>query len=117
VKRSLPLHKGKMCTEDIFSSCEQKANCHVQESSQRILQRRCEPAEIETVCSKLVRCKLVFSSYLLKYELGFAKIFVEKNHNVIDLLTKNHPDPVHCLGEKLKTSPTGKFAVNPVDAL
>jgi hypothetical protein len=42
---------------------------------------------------------------------------VEKNHNVIDLLTKNQPDPVRRLGEKLKTSPTGKFAVNPANAL
>jgi hypothetical protein len=47
----------------------------------------------------------------------FLKFFVEEKHNVFDLLTKNHPDPVRRLGEKLKTSPTGKFAVNPADAL
>jgi hypothetical protein len=35
------------------------------------------------------------------------------NHNIIDLLTKNQPDPVRRFGEKLKTSPTGKFAANP----
>jgi hypothetical protein len=45
------------------------------------------------------------------------KFFVEKNHIIIDLLTKNQPDPVRRLGEKLKSSPTGKFAVNPEIAL
>jgi hypothetical protein len=39
------------------------------------------------------------------------------NHNIIDLLTKNQPDPVCHFGEKLKSSPTGKFAVNPEIAL
>jgi hypothetical protein len=49
--------------------------------------------------------------------LGSSKNFLEMNHNIIDLLTKNQPDPVRCLGEKLKTSPTGKFAANPEIAL
>jgi hypothetical protein len=40
--------------------------------------------------------------------------FVEMNHYIIDLLTKNHPDPVRRLGENLKSSPTGKFTVHVV---
>jgi hypothetical protein len=32
----------------------------------------------------------------------------------MDLLTKNQPDPVRRLGEKLKSSPTGKFAAHVV---
>jgi hypothetical protein len=39
------------------------------------------------------------------------------NHNIMDILTKNQPNPVRCLGEKLKSSSTGKFAVNPEIAL
>jgi hypothetical protein len=45
------------------------------------------------------------------------KFFVEMNSNIIDLLTKNQPDPVRIFGEKWKSSPTGKFAVNPEIAL
>jgi hypothetical protein len=45
------------------------------------------------------------------------KFFVEMNHNIMDLLTKNQPDPVRRLGEKLKSSSTGKFAANPEIAL
>jgi hypothetical protein len=43
----------------------------------------------------------------------FLKLFLEEKHNIFDLMTKNQPDPVRRLGEKLKTSPTGKFAMNP----
>jgi hypothetical protein len=39
---------------------------------------------------------------------------VEEKHDVFDLLKKNQPDPVHILGEKTKSSPTGKFAVHVV---
>ena len=36
------------------------------------------------------------------------------NHYIIDLLTKNQPDAVRRLGEKLKSSPTGKFIAHVV---
>jgi hypothetical protein len=36
------------------------------------------------------------------------------NLNIVDLLTKNHPDPIRCLGEQLKSSPTGKSAAHVV---
>ena len=39
--------------------------------------------------------------------------FLDMNHNIIILLTKNHPELVCCFAEKLKTSPTRKFAANP----
>jgi hypothetical protein len=39
---------------------------------------------------------------------------VEEKHDVFDLLTKNQLDLVHILGEKKKSSPTGKFAVHAV---
>jgi len=39
---------------------------------------------------------------------------VEDKHDVFDLLTKNHLDPFRIFGEKLKTSPTGKFAMHVV---
>jgi hypothetical protein len=39
---------------------------------------------------------------------------VEEKHDVFDLLTKNQPDPVRILGEKTKSSPTGKFAAHVV---
>ena len=42
------------------------------------------------------------------------KYFLEMNHNIMDLLTKNQSDPVCCLGEKLKSSPTGKLAMHVV---
>jgi hypothetical protein len=38
---------------------------------------------------------------------------VEKKY-VFDLLTKNQPDPFRIFGEKIKTSPTGKFTVHDV---
>jgi len=37
---------------------------------------------------------------------------VDMHHNIIDMLTKIQPDLVILLGEKLKSSPTGKFAAN-----
>jgi hypothetical protein len=39
---------------------------------------------------------------------------VEEKHDVFDLMTKNHPDPLRMFGEKIKTSPTGKFATHVV---
>jgi hypothetical protein len=42
------------------------------------------------------------------------KFGVEKHNITIDLLTKNQPDPVRSLGEKSKSSPTGKFAAHVV---
>jgi hypothetical protein len=39
---------------------------------------------------------------------------VEEKHDVFDLLTKNQPDPFRIFGEKIKTSPTGKFAAHVV---
>jgi hypothetical protein len=45
------------------------------------------------------------------------KLFVEMNNYIIDFLTKTQPDPVLHLGEKLKSSPTGKFVANPEIAL
>jgi hypothetical protein len=37
--------------------------------------------------------------------------------NFIDLMTKIHPNPIRIFGEKWKSSPIGKFAVNPEIAL
>jgi hypothetical protein len=37
---------------------------------------------------------------------------VEEKNDVFDLLTKNKPGPFLIFGEKIKTSPTGKFAVH-----
>jgi hypothetical protein len=42
------------------------------------------------------------------------KFGVEKHHITIDLLKKTQPDPVRSLGEKSKSSPTGKFTVHVV---
>jgi hypothetical protein len=42
------------------------------------------------------------------------KCFLEMNYNIMDLLTKDHPNPVCHLGEKLKSSPTGKFVAHVV---
>jgi hypothetical protein len=42
------------------------------------------------------------------------KFGVEEKHGVFDLLTKIQPDPLRIFGEKLKTSPTRKFAVHAV---
>ena len=42
------------------------------------------------------------------------KFGVEKKHITIDLITKNQPDLVRSLGEKLKSSPTGKFIMHVV---
>jgi hypothetical protein len=39
---------------------------------------------------------------------------VEEKHGVFDLLKKIQPDPLHIFGEKIKTSPTGKFAAHVV---
>jgi hypothetical protein len=39
------------------------------------------------------------------------------NHNIMDLLTKNPPNPIRFLGEKLKSSSIGKFVANPEIAL
>jgi hypothetical protein len=39
------------------------------------------------------------------------KFFVEMNHYIIDFMTINQLDPLHRLGENLKSSPTGKFTV------
>jgi hypothetical protein len=38
------------------------------------------------------------------------KLGVEENHDVFYFITKHQPDPVCILGEKTKSSPTGKFA-------
>jgi hypothetical protein len=45
------------------------------------------------------------------------KFVLEMNHNIMDLVTKNPPDPVCRLGEKLKSSSTRKFVVNPEIAI
>jgi hypothetical protein len=47
----------------------------------------------------------------------FLKKELVMNHNIDDFLTKKKPDPVCHLGEKLKTSPTRKFAANTEIAL
>jgi hypothetical protein len=42
------------------------------------------------------------------------KFGVEEENGVFDLLTKLQPDPLCIFGEKIKASPTGKFAVHVV---
>jgi hypothetical protein len=54
---------------------------------------------------------------LITFELPIwvpLKFGVEEKHGVFDLLTKIQPDPVRIFGEKIKTSPTGKFAAHAV---
>jgi hypothetical protein len=45
------------------------------------------------------------------------KFGVEEKNDVFDLLTKNQPDPVRSLGEKSKSSPTGKFTAHVVKGI
>jgi hypothetical protein len=42
------------------------------------------------------------------------KFVVEENNDVFDLLKKHQPNPFRIFGEKIKTSPTGKFTVHVV---
>jgi hypothetical protein len=76
-----------------------------------------QTAKIKTVCNKLVHNRVIIFIITLKFHLGSSKFFLEMNHNIIEFLTKTQPEPVHHLGEKLKTSPTLKFAANPEIAL